>query len=155
MKMTKASEADLEMAIELANALEVLSCRWGGVMPDKISKPQRKGDETEGFSLGDAEQCRRVCEYLIKLTRSASLFRVAMGMIVLLDPANNVVDPDADTLEQHPFTKTAKQDSLRLEWAMRNVTGLGWGGAGVEYAANCTRSDIDAAMLAQGELVSG
>ena len=107
MKMAKASEADLEMAMELASALEALSSRWGATMPEKIAKPQRDEDEDEGFSLDDDENCRRVCEYLIRLTRSASLFRVVWGAAVMLDPANKLVDPDADTIEHHPDTVAA------------------------------------------------
>lgn len=111
MNMAKASQEDLKMAMELANALEALNSRWGASMPKKIAKPQRE-DEEEGFSLDDDENCRRVCEYLIRLTRGASLSRVVMGMAVLLDPANALVDPDADTLEHHPDRK----DSVRLRW---------------------------------------
>ena len=107
MKMAKASEADLEMAIELSNALEALAGRWGAVMPEKVAKPQRDEDEAERFSLDDEEQCRRVLEYLIRLTRSASLFRVTFGMTVLLDARNKIVNPDADTLEHHPDIVTA------------------------------------------------
>lgn len=117
MKMAKASEADLDMAMELANALEALNSRWGASMPEKIAKPQREDDENEGFSLDDDEHCRRVCEYLIRLTRSASLFRVVMGMAVLLDPANKLVDPDADTLEHHPAMLA---DGARLRWLTRD-----------------------------------
>jgi hypothetical protein len=104
MKMAKASEADLEMAMQLASALEALNSRWGATMPEKIAKPQRDEGEAEGFSLDDDENCRRVCEYLIRLTRSASLFRVVWGAAVMLDPANKLVDPDADTIEHHPAT---------------------------------------------------
>lgn len=112
MKMAKASEADLDAAMELANALEALSSRWGATMPEKIAKPQRDEDEAEGFSLDDDENCRRVCEYLIRLTRSASLFRVVWGAAVMMDPANKLVDPDADTIEHHPDRK----DSARFRW---------------------------------------
>ena len=76
MKIAKASVADLDMALELVSALDTLSSNWGPSMPEKIAKPQRDY-ETEGFSLDDDENCRRVCEYLIRLTRSASLSRVA------------------------------------------------------------------------------
>ena len=75
MKIAKASVADLDMALELVSALDTLSSNWGPSMPEKIAKPQRDY-ETEGFSLDDDENCRRVCEYLIRLTRSASLSRV-------------------------------------------------------------------------------
>lgn len=95
MKMAKATEADIAMAMELANALEALNSRCGATMPEKIAKAQCD-DEAEGFSLDDDDQCRRVLEYLIRLTRSASLFRVVFGMTVLLDPANKIVDPDSD-----------------------------------------------------------
>ncbi len=101
MKMAKASDADLKMAMELANALESLANHWSPAMPEQIAKPDLE-DGIEHFDIDDSKQCRRVCEYLIELTGSASLFRVVMGMAVLLDPANKIVDPDADTLEPHP-----------------------------------------------------
>lgn len=107
MKMAKASQADIEMAMELANALEALSSRWGATMPQKIAKGQTGEDRDEAFSLDDHEHCRRVCEYLINLGRSASLFRVVMGMAVVLDPRNELLDPDADTLEAHPRIQAA------------------------------------------------
>lgn len=107
MKMAKASQADIEMAMELANALEALSSRWGTTMPEKIAKGQTGEDRDEAFSLDDHEHCRRVCEYLINLGRSASLFRVVMGMAVVLDPRNELLDPDADTLEVHPRIQAA------------------------------------------------
>jgi hypothetical protein len=119
MKMAKASEADLDMAMELANALEALNSHWGATMPEKIAKPQRDEDEAEGFSLDDDENCRRVCEYLIRLTRSASLFRVVCGAAVMLDPRNMCVDPNADVIEHHPDAKAghaAKQARPLDEW---------------------------------------
>uniref|UniRef100_UPI00402B12BA hypothetical protein n=1 Tax=Methylomonas sp. PHL2-19 TaxID=3438878 RepID=UPI00402B12BA len=107
MKMAKANPADLDMALELVYALEAISSRYGATMPEKIAKPQDDEDDTEPFSVDDSENCRRVCEYLIRLARSASLFRVVMGMTVLLDPTNKVVDPTASTLEHHPDTLAA------------------------------------------------
>lgn len=119
MKMAKASEADMQMAAELTNALEALASRWGAHMPEKIAKPPSE-DEDEGFSLDDDEQCRRVCEYLIRLTRSASLCRVVWGMDVLLDPRNKLVDPEADTIERHPEAVDAMKDSERLRWLLED-----------------------------------
>ncbi len=103
MKIAKASVADLDMAFELVSALDALSSNWGPSMPEKIAKPQRD-DEAEGFSLDDDENCRRVCEYLIRLTRSASLSRVVCNATVMLDPCSKCVDPQADTLNHHPDT---------------------------------------------------
>lgn len=107
MKMARASQADIEMAMELANALEALSGRWRPVMPQKIAKPAPHDEADENFCIDAPADCRRVCEYLINLSRSASLFRVVMGMAVLLDPRNELLDPDADTLEAHPRIKAA------------------------------------------------
>lgn len=104
MKMAKASAADIDMAIELAAALAALSSYWGAVMPPKL---QGATEEDAPFSIDDADDCRRVLRYLIQLDRRASLFRVAYGMAVLLDPRNKIVDPDADTLEHHPDTVAA------------------------------------------------
>jgi hypothetical protein len=107
MKMARASQADIEMAMELANALEALSGRWGAAMPQKIAKPAPADEADEKFCIDDPEHCRRVCEYLINLSRSASLFRVVMGMAVVLDPRNELLDPDAHTLQAHPKIQAA------------------------------------------------
>lgn len=96
MKTAKASISDLEMAMELAGALEALSSRLGATMPEKIAKPQRDDDEAEGFSLDDGENCRRVCEYLIRLTRSASLSRVVCNSAAMAGIAARKAIPLSD-----------------------------------------------------------
>lgn len=106
--MAKASQADMDMAVDLSNALEALASHWGPTMPEKIER-LGEGEESERFCLDDHEHCIRVIQYLLRLTRSASLFRVVWGMQVLLDPANAIVDPNADTLEHHPDTVAAKK----------------------------------------------
>lgn len=106
MKMAKASEADINMAIELANALDVLGQRFCPCMPEAIEQLQGD-DESEQFDRDDDKQCGRAMRHLLQLTDRASLFRVVFGMAVLLDPENKIVDPDADTLEHHPDTVTA------------------------------------------------
>lgn len=116
MKMAKASEADMNMAMELSSALESLSTRWGAYMPEKIER--LTGDaENERFEIDDHEQCRRVIEHLIELVRSASLMRVVFGMTVMLDPRNKCVDPDADVIEHHPDAQAWTQaGGLRKHW---------------------------------------
>jgi hypothetical protein len=42
-----------------------------------------------------------VLDYLIGLNNQASLSRVIMGMAVLLDPRNKIIDPNSDTLERY------------------------------------------------------
>lgn len=112
--MAKASEADMNMAFELANALESINSQWGATMPVEIADPHL--DDPEIFSLDSGDDCRRVCEYLIRLNRSASLMRVVMGVTVLLDPRNKLVDPNSDMLEHHP-------DTVRALEAMGKATG--------------------------------
>ena len=106
MKMAKASEADLNMAMELVSALDVLGQRWAPCMPEAIEK-LGADDESERFDRHDDEQCGRAMRHLLELANRASLGRVIWGAVVMLDPANKMVDPDADTLEHHPDTVAA------------------------------------------------
>lgn len=105
MKMAKASEADLKMAFELCQVLDALTGLCA-TMPEKINLSEDE-EYPEDFDRDDAEQCKRVVAYLCDLADSGSLSRVVFGIAVLLDPANKVVDPDADTLEYHPDTVAA------------------------------------------------
>lgn len=101
MKMAKASEADLNIAMELTSALDVLGQRFLPAMPEAIEK-LGEDDEREPFDRHDDEQCGRALRHLLDLADRASLSRVVFGCAVMLDPANKCVDPDADTIEHHP-----------------------------------------------------
>lgn len=116
MKMAKASAADLDMAMELCNALDALTQRWSATVPEAIAKPNGE-DESEFFNRDDREQCQRVMGYLLDLADRASLMRVVWGCAVMLDPANKCVDPSADTIEHHP-------DLQRYEWLRKNFSVL-------------------------------
>ncbi len=100
MKMAKASEADLEMAMELCGAFDSLACRWGATVPAKAAVYDEGEDEP--LDLDNHKQCKRVLRYLIQLVDRASLPRVVFGCAVMLDPQNKCVDPSADTIEHHP-----------------------------------------------------
>lgn len=116
MKMAKASKADLDMAMELCNALDALTGRWSATVPDEIAKPD--GDyEAEYFDRDDRDQCLRVLGYLLELADRASLMRVVWGCAVMLDPTNRCVDPNASTIEHHP-------DVQRYEWLRNNFSSL-------------------------------
>lgn len=101
MKMAKASEADLSMAMDLCNALDVLGQRFVPCMPEAIEQLGDE-DESEPFDRHDDRQCGRAMRYLLELTDRASLGRVIWGAAVMLDPANRLVDPAAGTIEHHP-----------------------------------------------------
>lgn len=117
MKVAKASESDLEMAMEMTNALDDLTRRWGASVPEKV---QRADDgESELFDRDNSEQCSRVLGYLLDLADRASLTRVVFGCAVMLDPRNKCVDPKADTIEHHPDVEvalSAKTAKPLCEW---------------------------------------
>lgn len=67
----------------------------------------------------------------------------------MLDPANKVVDPDADTLEYHPKTVAAFLDSERMDWLADPANGIGnvqLPTAIVTANVHSLRDAIDAAM---------
>jgi hypothetical protein len=103
IKMAKASEADLEMALNLQAAINALA---DGFFPKDIA-----AEDDEYFDEDDPHDCHKAINYLLELSRSASLMRVIFGAAVMLDPYNKLVDPDADTLEHHPETEQAKKDA--------------------------------------------
>lgn len=102
MKMARASKADLDAANEVARLLGDLERRC---MPD--ADPDHPSEETEWFDRDDAKQCQRALGMLLDAASKGSLFRVTFGMLVVLDPRNELLDPDADTLEKHPKTLAA------------------------------------------------
>lgn len=129
MKMAKASAQDLDVAMSIAQALESISGQWFSTMPEAIEKPCNDV-ESERFDIDDPEHCRRVIEHLQQLTRSASLFRVVMGMHTVLAPKNKCVDPDADTIEHHPerladAKEAARYRSLRRGQHWSVINGIG------------------------------
>lgn len=95
MEMAKATPTDLKAAIDLSNAMDALS---KGFLPPEMTNPS--GEDSDRY---DAQQhAAAVLEHLCQIAAQGSLFRVSFGMSVLLDPANEVVDPTATTLQFHP-----------------------------------------------------
>jgi len=128
MKMAKASEADLDMAIDLAAALDDLTHRWCATMPEAAQKLE--GDEdSEPFDRDDDEQCGRALRHLLDTVDRGSLFRVVWGMSVVLDPRNRCVDPAADTIEHHPDAVAglgAKKPRQLEDWHEDDGPALWW-----------------------------
>ncbi len=106
MKMAKAGKVDMQMAMDLCAALDMLSQRWAPCMPEAIEL-LGADDESEPFDSDNDQQCGRALRHLLDIVGRGSLMRVVWGMAVLLDPRNKIVDPDADTLEHHPETVAA------------------------------------------------
>ena len=107
MKMAKASEADLQMALELGQMLEGFE---RGYFP-----ADEDNEASDTFNRHDEAACERAMELILDKLREGSLFRVVFGMSVLLDPKNEAVDPDCDHLEHHPKVRMHDElvDALR------------------------------------------
>lgn len=130
MKMAKADEADLNMAMELSGALDSLT-GWIPAVPDAVAKTE-SDDDYERFDRDNREQCVRVLNYLLDVADRASLMRVVWGAAVMLDPNNKLVDPAAETIEHHPETLAALKDAERYrklrdenEWGEDVAIGCG------------------------------
>lgn len=107
MKMAKASQADLDTAQAIAQALGDMFGTWNSFMPSK-GDDASTSDEPEQFDIDNPDDCMEALQRLKAIHARGCLFRVAAGMVVLLDPRNNVVDPDLDHLELHPLHRAAK-----------------------------------------------
>lgn len=105
MKMAKASQADLDATLKVTQIITELE---KGFMP-----AGEDGEYAEHFYRNDEELCRTALNAILDEADKGSMFRVAFGMLVLLDPRNELVDPDADTLEAHPKVNAALE---AVEW---------------------------------------
>lgn len=100
MKMAKASSADLDMAMDIANVLEDLE---RGYFPTKLqSDEDAESEEVEWIDTNDRKQYERLIFGLKHLLDKGSIGRVIWGMAVICDPSNECIDPDASTIEHHP-----------------------------------------------------
>lgn len=108
MKMAKASEADLEMALDLSRMLEDFE---GGYFP--LPKDS-DDDEAEHFDSDKGEHCRRAMEMILDTIRRGSIFRVTFGMLVMCDPQNELIDPNLSYLEHHPDAMWAREQHYDL-----------------------------------------
>lgn len=113
MKMAKASETDIEMALKLSNWLESIE---NSRMPDDLTD----GEEIEWIDTDDTEQYEKLFHGLRRLLNQGSLFRVTLGMAVICDPENKLLDPDADCIEHHPERQNAE---AALLWTLYHHQG--------------------------------
>jgi hypothetical protein len=146
MKMAKASQADLDMAMDLAAMLDTLGHRHCPAMPTVIAR----NDGDEQFDIDDAEQCGRALRALLETADRGSLFRVVWGAVVMLDPRNKLVDPGADTIERHPDGIANTKDAERYRWLRAHGDNHctekdGYGGQTLKMG-DCLDVAVDAAM---------
>lgn len=138
MKMAKASKADIDAAMELCSTLEAFE-RYR-------SFPEQDDEEDTGrFDKDDPDDCMKAMSIVLELFGRASLFRVVFGMAVILDPANEILDPDDDCLEIHPDIRRELKDGMRYRAIRR---GQKW--SVIDGIGNTLRADdLDAAVDAE------
>ena len=73
-------------------------------------------DAIEWLDERDTDQYAKLLDGLRRLLNQGSISRVIWGMAVICDPANEIIDPDADTLEAHPRLDAAANDAERYRW---------------------------------------
>lgn len=107
MQMAKATERDLKASLDLAGVLEDIE---EGHYPRNPAKAvSENGEEPTFFDQDDPKHLRALFDRL-KFCLDASpggLFRVAFGMSTVLDPSNEIVDPNVDHLALHPRIEAA------------------------------------------------
>lgn len=97
MKMAKASEADIDMALDLIGVLDDIAC---GYFPNRFRDPD--SESIEWIDPTDQQQYEKLIDGLRSLLNRGSIGRVIMGMAVVCDPDNECIDPDASYIEHHP-----------------------------------------------------
>lgn len=114
MKMAKASEGDLSMAMDLANALEDIE---RGYFPLKFSE-NPESEIGERIDTDNRDQYDRLIDGLQRMLNRGSICRVVWGMAVVCDPSNECIDPEADTIEHHPKRQQLEKQLGDLQEAL-------------------------------------
>jgi hypothetical protein len=108
--MAKASKDDLDMALDLAALMDNLG--RGYYPAEKLAD----GEEAPTFfDAEDRDHLTHLHDLLLAIEARGSLHRVAMGMGVLIDPKNAIVDPDLDHLALHARLKEGLEASRMLD----------------------------------------
>lgn len=120
MKMAKASEADIDMAMKVANVLDDLE---RGYFPERfidLDGDPHNIEIPEHIDFNDHDQYERLITGLKDLLRDGSISRVIWGMAVVCDPQNECIDPDSDCIEHHPMRQ---QMESALLWTLYHHQG--------------------------------
>jgi hypothetical protein len=96
MKMAKASVKDLENAITLCGMIEDIDRECY----PRDANNEWPDDDPQWFDIDDPQHCQVFARRILNVSRGIG--RVIWGMNCMMNPENNLIDPDADTLEFHP-----------------------------------------------------
>lgn len=113
MNIAKASERDINMALDLCGILESVE---KGFKP--VAATENGDDEDAEFDRDNPDDCRAVLNLIIDTLRTGSIGRVIWGMAALVNPESKLLDPDADIIKPHPSLSNRQQRQVEiLQWA--------------------------------------
>lgn len=100
LQVAKASEADMRALLDVVNIIEAMAKGWMPEIQNDEGEDDKPDDEI--FDEDDPEHCRHAVAMLLRADERGGLFRAAFGLTVLLNPKNELVDPDLDHIAKHP-----------------------------------------------------
>ncbi|MCM2310311.1 MAG: hypothetical protein NDI84_02810 [Steroidobacteraceae bacterium] len=112
MKVARAERQDLDAAMMLMGLLDNID---RGYYP---SDSDDNEDDPTFFDEDDPEHLAQLWRRLKACLDAAPGFqgRVIFGAATLMDPRNEVIDPEDDAISLHPRLEAALQDAKRLDW---------------------------------------
>lgn len=113
MNIAKASERDINMAIDLCGILDSIE---RGFMPVEVA--ENSEDEDAEFDRDNPNDCQVALNLVIDTLRAGCIGRVIWGMAALVNPESKLLDPDADIIQPHPSLSNRQQRQAEiLQWA--------------------------------------
>ncbi|WP_367154696.1 hypothetical protein [Methylomonas sp. HYX-M1] len=110
MNIAKASDSDIDMAIDLSRTLEDLE---SGFMPVSIAT------EDETFDCKNHDDCHAALNLILSTLQRGSIGRVIWGMAALCDPESKILNPDSDIIERHPSLSDRQDRQTKiLQWTI-------------------------------------
>jgi len=146
MKVARAERQDLDAAMMLLGLLDNID---RGYYPS--NGEGHEDDEPMWFDEDDPEHLAQLWRRLKACLDAAPGFqgRVIFGAATLMDPRNEVIDPEDDAISLHPKLEAALQDAKRLDWLADPANPVGNVQLPVEAVTanlHSLRDAIDAAM---------
>lgn len=119
MKVARADRQDLDAAMTLMGLLDTVS---SGYYPSDTADAE---DDPLFFDTEDPEHLAQLWKRLKACLDAAPGFqgRVIFGAATMMDPRNEVIDPDDDCLSLHPKLKAAMKDAARYRWLKARNSG--------------------------------
>lgn len=113
IRQAKPNAADLEMLKSLWAALVDIQ---SGYFPERLSF-----EVDEELLLENDEEAAKAMRKIMAVLERGSLDRCVWSLVMLLDPANAVIDPDADHVAIHPRFEEMANRLDRYEGIVRRL----------------------------------